>query len=1476
MPKFTNSFKGGMNKDVSPDEYPNTCYFDAQNFRVIVDEGSGLTTASLASPKGNVVSFTLPTSTYYLGSTTLRDDLIILAKNTTGGLAKPDKIYKISLSDIIGGSGILIDDTYLMYEEDLGFDLDYPIHVVANYENSSVQKIYWVDGLNPLKHLNIINSNTNNLSTLDPELLNILPNHTYGSYTLTEQEGGHLKAGRIQYSYQLYSISGTETLFAPPSNLYNLTSYTIADAIDFVGDEIETDVNKSIKVDITLETDIQYIFNRIRLIALEYEMYGDVPTVRVVAELELGNNTISFVDSGNTIAKLTLEEFQLIRNEITPATIDIKNNYLFAANISQEQFDVDDLVKEIADDDTAFLDTRAYRWRYVEAGISTGSGSFMLTENTDPYAVGDARGTGYGSNCFNITSVTTAPNYWELHIEIDPQAYATAHLPAGSTVTGISYIGPPYNAVLWLEKFGAWTYNLVMDMSPGHVTIVSWDGAHELVISGDSWIYSPNDLYLDTTYMHPGDFSNVDALVNFSYTFTYTYPFPAGSNYYECTVNKGLGNDTVIDPDPGTGMPNFANALESNDCINTYNNIDNDSDIDHAYKFKYNGGDPPTIADLGGTGKYVSYYFNYVDLSSAIQNTYTGTLDNNHSLVISTGVPGDASPQQVLTYTGYQRDEVYRFAVVFYDLKGRPSFAKWIGDIRFPKTNEYLSFGNNDATYELCASTAPATMVARKLYIHFNIDIAAMESDYPGLREQLSGLQIVRCPRDEDDCTIKAQGIVVPTYVPTTPAGEIENTNYSSYNITSAGDYDAGGPSQLIQTGGGLTVVGVEADIDPTLVELLSPEVAINKSVDSNTATDVLEVFGYLDQITTGAIFDNTFTPIPLLEVYHKSYSVTATSIVSYDYDPAQIETDWRRDLSGLLVSLPEPKSPPAHVIGLTSYTARGYDNTLDGDKPEMTFKGTSLVMEIDSAFTSVDDGGAANNSKAMYGRYRKKLGYSIYGGATYSERSYSKYIKAGEFNTISSITIASHNNVFNGDVYIGPFNFLKLFYDYDSEYCGTTDGSYSGQMLVAFPVESRINIYYKLDNIPKYYTIPDTPDYYLEEKQSIGISQFPTTYPEIGDLYRYNSAYSAQNISKIFVPKPFDYKSITTNDVMVTSSEKKFNGEYSDSWLIFKYNNYIELEGEYGSITRILNHNDRLFAFQPRGISVLSVLERELVETNNTGSLAVGTGGILSRYDYLSRKNGTSLYEAIVSTDPGLYFYDDKNIGIFRILEVLEPLSDTKGLKSYYESNKIQTLVASYDKANREVLFSPDYDISYDKNTLCFSGYTDAFTGFYTWGSGTNYVKHYIPFDRYLLSSLDGRIFYLHNAGNYNEFFGELLTSSLTLITNPSKTNVVSFHVVEWLTDLTIAGVDDLTHTFDTLQITNTHQDTGVMTLATREDLIRRFRAWRLNTFRDSGDEGRIRDSWIKSHFIWTQDSNYKKLVVHPIDYLYLPTKIR
>lgn len=1306
--KHTCQFTGGMNKDLSVDSYPNTCYFDAQNLRLITDDTTGLTSGSLATPKGNALSFTLPTNMIELGYVVLRDHLIVLAHDTTHA-EDPDRIYKIPISSLRTAGSLTINNSYfhvneltnhLVYKEDLGFDdsvnLDgvniYKIRVVGNYENEDVQKIYWIDGLNTLKHLNLIyNATYNDLTTLDPQLLEVLPNHTYGTYGITESAGGHIKAGRIQYSYQLYSVSGGETMFAPPSNLYNVVSYNSIDADEFVGNEVETEVNKSLTVTITLPANIEDTFNRIRLVALQYEVYGDVPTVRIVSEQELTTNIVTITDIGNTIGELVLEEFQIVKNDFIPKTIEVKNNYLFAGNITEEYFDVDDLVYELDPTDT-FFDSRAYRWRYI------------------------------------------APN----------------------TV--------------------------------------------------------------------------------------------------DCVVNKGMTGATTIDSGSG---PDFTLVDEDNDCINTFNNIANDTNAtrDHVFKYKQIT-TTPTVADLGGTGRIISYGFTLTVVPASTVVTKSAKI---LTTVPSVSYGGYSDPTNIMNIIGYQRDEVYRFGIVFYDLKGRPSYPKWIGDIRMPDMNEELYAGVFSDLYEITSVDAsPLTnMNIKALGVAFTINWDNINTDYPGLLARLSGYQIVRVQRTENDSTIKAQGLILPTHHPITTNTLIKDTNYSTYNITSAYDYESG---YVAGIGTYLTGVNYSDPSTNKLVELLSPEIAINKNITLDHTNDFLEVCGYMTNI--GKII----TDDPIVGLY----SVTGQNINSYDTSPTAKVLRRQNIVDGFL-SLPEGKSPTTHIVDTTAYTARGYDDNVGTAVPKFTYKGTTYVAKITNEFSAVSVPilPTHDTEEAMYGRYRRYMAYSIYGGATYTQRAYNSYINAGNFTAVSSSGSTTWT-IYGGDIYIGPFSFLKLFADTLSEYSTYPINAYTGQVNVTFPVESKINTYFRLDKFNKFLNIFTGYNYYLSENQSNGVSQYPNYYPEVGDLYRYNSAYSAENTSKTFVAKPYDFRLVGNRDVLVTSSEKKFNGEYSDSWLKFKYNNYLELEGGLGAITRLINNNDKLVAFQTRGISVLSVLDRELVTTQEAATLAVGSGGILSRYDYLSKTNGTSLYDAIVQTEKGIYFYDDYNRSIYRISDSIEPLSDTKGLKTYCESTPHTSLVVSYDKANREVLFSP-----HNTDTLSFSGYADVFESFFTFKVGGNYLKRTITFDKYLLSSVDKNAFYLHNAGNYNEYYGEHQTSSLSLIVNPNKTQPVTFHIIEWLTDLTTAGADVLTTTFNTLKITNTHQDTGTITLAGNPDLKRRFRTWRLNVFRNLTDSGRIRDSWIKAVFTFIQDANHRKLVVHPITFSILPTKI-
>jgi hypothetical protein len=90
--------------------------------------------------------------------------------------------------------------------------------------------------------------------------------------------------------------------------------------------------------------------------------------------------------------------------------------------------------------------------------------------------------------------------------------------------------------------------------------------------------------------------------------------------------------------------------------------------------------------------------------------------------------------------------------------------------------------------------------------------------------------------------------------------------------------------------------------------------------------------------------------------------------------------------------------------------------------------------------------------------------------------------------------------------------------------------------------------------------------------------------------------------------------------------SETKTANEITDSWAQFKPANYMEVDSQYGPVTNMKAFGDKLFFWQDSALGIASVNDRSLITDNNVSTLTLGTGGILTRYDYVSTNNGSSI----------------------------------------------------------------------------------------------------------------------------------------------------------------------------------------------------------------------------------------------------------
>lgn len=213
------------------------------------------------------------------------------------------------------------------------------------------------------------------------------------------------------------------------------------------------------------------------------------------------------------------------------------------------------------------------------------------------------------------------------------------------------------------------------------------------------------------------------------------------------------------------------------------------------FKYQANG------TTLGGQGANISYKFHIEPMTVDVEtqpgfhniggNIKYGNVDN-HDLNDGYGVypnpsfANNASPHISGLLRGYKRGETYRFGIIFYTLKGEATYVEYIGDIKFPDISEKDGANNlsnspyfplSTAGTELAASVGPVT-------IGFNLGIEFTITLPTSLSSKITGYQIVRVPRTNNDKRRLCQGIVNPlAHFRVTPTGANKTPNDYDFRV---------------------------------------------------------------------------------------------------------------------------------------------------------------------------------------------------------------------------------------------------------------------------------------------------------------------------------------------------------------------------------------------------------------------------------------------------------------------------------------------------------------------------------------------------------------------------------------------------------------------------------------------------------------------------------------------------------------------
>ena len=309
----------GMNRDLSISKVGESSAYENHNVRILARDNDTL--LSVTNERGNKeVPLTDAIEGTLLGWNVLNNHIILFTHvpNTEN-----DKIYRI---DYFAGEEIEFVSN-LLFDGDLGFELEHPIESVVYFESEDVQKIYWVDGIHVLRFMNFMADETEQASwNADPTYFDSNRSARFDVNVKIEKDNsGNPRAnGVVQYLLTYFNRHGQETGYVWVSDLVYLAPPGRGGAAD------ETNSN-SVRLTIS---NLDSRFTNFRVYSIFRSSYDGIVTAYLVEEGTTdGDYSIVVDDGAHLVAQDANRLLYLGSQPVHAYTLDHKDQTLFLGNL---------------------------------------------------------------------------------------------------------------------------------------------------------------------------------------------------------------------------------------------------------------------------------------------------------------------------------------------------------------------------------------------------------------------------------------------------------------------------------------------------------------------------------------------------------------------------------------------------------------------------------------------------------------------------------------------------------------------------------------------------------------------------------------------------------------------------------------------------------------------------------------------------------------------------------------------------------------------------------------------------------------------------------------------------------------------------------------------------------------------------------------------------------------------------------------
>ena len=347
----------GMHRDASPANFKPENAFEIVNMRLITDEEG--TAFSLVNEKGTKYECRLEENVTWIpiGQCPTTNSIIVFATNDDN-----DAIFKLTEE---GGTWTSIK----LYEGDLKFQADKPIETLFNYETEDLQKVYWIDGVNPLRCINLAQKSYKGQNNGgDTQFDSVLPLADNQVTTQIERlSGGSFKAGVIQYYLTYFNKYKTESPIIWSSPLLYLANQER-------GAETDANVNTAFKFNVSGldNTNWEYV----RLYSVYRSSIDTEPSANIVTEIKIDGTTLQAYDYGTSNTAIVSSDLYFVGAKAVKAgTMTVKDQVLFLGNLQVET----KIEPELGDLPAYDLHTDTYKSRAFK--ISETEGTYYKYDN---------------------------------------------------------------------------------------------------------------------------------------------------------------------------------------------------------------------------------------------------------------------------------------------------------------------------------------------------------------------------------------------------------------------------------------------------------------------------------------------------------------------------------------------------------------------------------------------------------------------------------------------------------------------------------------------------------------------------------------------------------------------------------------------------------------------------------------------------------------------------------------------------------------------------------------------------------------------------------------------------------------------------------------------------------------------------------------------------------------------------------------